>query len=81
MRKISQRVNYKIILLQLGEKSKTYARSASANDHIQAKRELIAEQIWRLKGSPPQDEAGRNADYLAAIELEQTLSLKNERGM
>jgi hypothetical protein len=40
------------------------------DDYIQAKRELIAEQIWRLKGSPPQDEAGGNADYLAAIELE-----------
>jgi hypothetical protein len=43
------------------------------DDYIQAKLELIAEQIWRLKGSPLQDGAGGNADYLAAIQLEANL--------
>jgi hypothetical protein len=43
---------------------------AQLDDDIHPELELIAQQIWRLKGSPQQDEAGGNADYLAAIELE-----------
>ncbi len=43
---------------------------AKLDNYIQVKLELIAEQIWQLKFTPLQDEAGGNADYLAAIELE-----------